>query len=105
MVSSINIFGFITVGQFTLIGPAENDAHKMSDFIAGDDRAMSQPTLLSMHVLLLREHNRVAKRLQSLLKPRGDQPGQDEILFQVMSIIGFFVSKRPIIVVSSNCIY
>ena len=72
---------------FTIIGPAENEAHKMSDFIAGDDRAMSQPTLLSMHVLLLREHNRIAKRLKPLLKPMEEQSGQDEILFQVMSII------------------
>ena len=57
--------------------------HKASDFVAGDDRAISQPTLLSMHVLWLREHNRIARKLQGLLKPRGDQPSLDEILYQV----------------------
>ena len=56
---------------------------KMDDFVAGDDRAMSQPTLLSMHILWLREHNRVAKNLQYYLKPKGDQ-SQDDILFQVI---------------------
>ena len=62
-----------------------NDVHKMEDFVAGDDRAMSQPTLLSTHVVWLREHNRIAKYLKPYLKSK-DQQGQDDILFQVRII-------------------
>ena len=51
--------------------------------MAGDDRAMSQPTLLSMHVVWFREHNRIAKYLKYYLKSKGEQ-SQDDILFQVV---------------------
>ena len=75
-----------------------NDVHKMEDFVAGDDRAMSQPTLLSTHVVWLREHNRIAKYLKPYLKSK-DQQGQDDILFQVRIIafqkwIYFLIFKR-----------
>lgn len=72
---------------FAALGLEPNDVHKPNDFVAGDDRAQSQPTLLSMHVLWLREHNRIAKNLQSLLKPKGNQPNIDEILYQVMLLL------------------
>ena len=52
--------------------------------MAGDDRAMSQPTLLSMHVVWFREHNRIAKHLKYYLKSKGEQ-SQDDILFQVIT--------------------
>ena len=54
--------------------------------MAGDDRAMSQPTLLSMHVVWFREHNRIAKYLKYYLKSKGEQ-SQDDILFQVITFL------------------
>ena len=58
--------------------------------MAGDGRVMSQPTLLSFHVLWLREHNRIASRLKTALQAAlegqdhhfSDQ-AKDEVLFQV----------------------
>lgn len=55
------------------------------DFIAGDGRAMSQATLLSFHVLWLKEHNRVAKELAKALSSQlinYSDKSKDEILFQ-----------------------
>ena len=70
--------------NYVISGPASvSDVHKMTDFMAGDDRAMSQPTLLSMHVVWFREHNRIAKYLKYYLKSKGEQ-SLDDILFQVM---------------------
>ena len=58
------------------------------DFVAGDGRVMSQPTLLSFHVLWLREHNRIASRLKTALHKALDHfsaQSKDEVLFQVSS--------------------
>ena len=44
-----------------------NDDEDPEDFVAGDGRVMSQPTLLSFHVLWLREHNRIATQLKTAL--------------------------------------
>ena len=63
-----------------------NEAEDPEDFVAGDGRVMSQPTLLSLHVLWLREHNRIASKLGMALRPAlhnfTDQ-AKDEVLFQV----------------------
>ena len=69
------------------------DGEDLEDFVAGDGRAMSQPTLLSFHVLWLREHNRIASRLKTALTTALDQysdQAKDEVLFQVCS---FFFLK------------
>jgi peroxidase len=49
------------------------------DFMAGDMRVNEQPFLTTMHVLFLREHNRIAKLLKQYL-PRSLH--KDEILYQ-----------------------
>ena len=55
------------------------------DLVAGDGRAIVQPTLASIHSLLLNEHNRVASelktRLADFLSGRSTEE-QDELLFQ-----------------------
>ena len=56
--------------------------------MAGDFRAMVQPTLLSMHNLFLLEHNRIAEGIRRELAGRllaaGMSPlEEDEVLFQV----------------------
>ena len=72
------------------------DGEDLEDFVAGDGRAMSQPTLLSFHVLWLREHNRIASRLKTALTTALDQysdQAKDEVLFQVCSFF-FFLKKN-----------
>jgi len=49
------------------------------DFIAGDMRVNEQPFLTAMHVLFLREHNRIAKLLRTYL-PK--EYRKDELLYQ-----------------------
>ena len=69
-----------------LAGMSVGDGEDLEDFVAGDGRAMSQPTLLSFHVLWLREHNRIASRLKTALTTALDQysdQAKDEVLFQV----------------------
>ena len=60
------------------------------DFVSGDERTQIHATLLSMHVLWMREHNRIAEKLAEVLMPRLEKYGRkerDEILFQVPEII------------------
>lgn len=55
------------------------------DFVAGDERVETHATLLSMHVLWMREHNRVASSLAQVLKDKlrnYDQKEFDELVFQ-----------------------
>ena len=78
------------------------DGEDLEDFVAGDGRAMSQPTLLSFHVLWLREHNRIASRLKTALTTALDQysdQAKDEVLFQVCRV---FFRKRMSDFFSSN---
>lgn len=66
------------------IGLEINEAEDPEDFVAGDGRVMSQPTLLSLHVLWLREHNRIASRLKTTLDLHNfSDHAKDEVLFQV----------------------
>ena len=78
-----------------------NEGEDPEDFVAGDGRVMSQPTLLSLHVLWLREHNRIASNLKTALGEalhKFNDQERDEILFQVSrsqsTIIAFSVQGR-----------
>ena len=42
---------------------------KPEDFMAGDSRSNEQPFLATLHVVFMREHNRIAKRLKEYLPP------------------------------------
>lgn len=50
------------------------------DFVAGDDRVNEHPFLTSMHVIFVREHNRVAAGLRRNLPP---YLRTDETIYQV----------------------
>jgi hypothetical protein len=67
-----------------VIGMEINEAEDPEDFVAGDGRVMSQPTLLSFHVLWLREHNQIAYQLKKALALTNfSDHAKDEVLFQV----------------------
>jgi len=60
--------------------------NKEDDFVAGDGRNQIHATLLSMHVMWLRQHNRIAERLGQALKYKLQNLGpkeRDEIIYQV----------------------
>jgi len=54
-------------------------AEKPEDFVAGDSRSNEQPFLATLHVVFLREHNRIAKRLKEYLP---SHLRTDEIIYQ-----------------------
>ena len=66
-------------------GFSSQGSQNPEDLVAGDGRAIVQPTLASIHSLLLNEHNRVASelktRLADFLSGRSTEE-QDELLFQ-----------------------
>ena len=68
--------------------------HKEDDFISVDERNQIQATLLSMHVLWMREHNRIAEKLNQVLRERLEKltpKERDEIVFQVCLLCHDFV--------------
>jgi len=64
------------------LGMSVSGADHPGDYVAGDDRAQVQPTLLSMHALFLNEHNRIAGELFSKLKDKKGVEDMDELVFQ-----------------------
>ena len=74
----------LPVTFFTGVGSSSSDG--TDEFIAGDNRCMAQPTLLSLHNIFLLEHNRIARNLGKALGSRlkGMSPQElDELIFQV----------------------
>jgi hypothetical protein len=66
--------------------------NREEDFIAGDERNQIHATLLSMHVMWMREHNRIAENLEQALRSKLeklDPKERDEIIFQVYSFDTF----------------
>jgi len=61
------------------------------DFVAGDLRVNEQPFLTSMHVLFLREHNRLANLLQKELNTENDellyQSARKLVIIQMQNIV------------------
>ena len=62
------------------------------DLVAGDVRAIVQPTMASIHTLFLAEHNRIAKELQprlTKLHPKMSPSEADELIYQqTRAIVG-----------------
>ena len=63
-----------------------------NDLVAGDVRAIVQPTMASIHTLFLAEHNRIAKELQprlAKLHPKMSPTEADELIYQqTRAIVG-----------------
>lgn len=52
---------------------------KQMDFVAGDNRVNEHPFLSAMHVIFLREHNRIAAQFKKYLR---NELKNDEVIFQ-----------------------
>ena len=74
------------------IGLASSARYPGEDFICGDDRASSQPTLLSLHNIWLLHHNMVAEGINTAAGNRFDHidpKTKDELIYQVCAGIYF----------------
>ncbi|XP_035658181.1 peroxidase mlt-7-like [Branchiostoma floridae] len=65
-----------------------DDVHKCSR--AGDIRANENPGLTSLHTLFMREHNRIARKLNTLNSPKW---GPDRVFFEARKIVGALFQK------------
>ena len=65
-----------------------------ADFVAGDSRVNEHPFLTAMHVIMMREHNRIAQQLKRHLPP---DLRTDEIIYQE--------SRRIVISEIQNVVY
>lgn len=75
--------------DLTLLRP-----QKQMDFVAGDNRVNEHPFLSAMHVIFLREHNRIARELKKHLR---NELKNDETIFQE--------SKRLVSAEMQNIVY
>ena len=64
------------------------------DFVAGDNRVNEHPFLTAMHVIMIREHNRVAEQLRKRLPPYLQN---DETIYQE--------SRRIVVSEIQNVVY
>ncbi|CAB4059044.1 unnamed protein product [Lepeophtheirus salmonis] len=85
MSNKLWILSWILLGQCN--GQSLYKSQEKDDFVAGDGRCQAHSTILAMHVIWFREHNRIANALGPLLKHyihHLDEWEQDEIIFQNM---------------------
>ncbi|XP_040581150.1 salivary peroxidase/catechol oxidase [Lepeophtheirus salmonis] len=94
------------------LGQSLYKSQEKDDFVAGDGRCQAHSTILAMHVIWFREHNRIANALGPLLKHyihHLDEWEQDEIIFQEVRkiVIAEFTtvlySEYLTILLSNNC--
>lgn len=78
-------------------------SNKADFFVAGDHRVNENPVLASLHILFLREHNRIARELKPLITPadiKNDPQFKgniDEALFQLAKRVNEAQFQRVIV--------
>ena len=63
----------LEISEGNLLPMLDLDCKNGPEFAAGDVRAIENPGLSSMHTIFVREHNRIAKSLNSLGVSKDDE--------------------------------
>ena len=81
------------MGKWDLLPQKEDEDGKENNY-AGDFRAPEMPGLQSMHILFVREHNRLADLVKKTLQNSGQGEFESKFLWQTIISASFFLLHK-----------